>query len=315
MFFEKIKKYFLYIVLFVFLVGNIFLIGYDFTFKKIFIILLFSIVVITCFFQKDIFKRIIFYFVCLNDGDVVKKISGGISLLSWVCFLAVLFLLNIGFVLFARWLILAFVVCVIISGVFAFYDLERAGNITFRKLRFVFVSGAYVLYFITSAYAESYFFQMSNMGINNSPLLEVGWKIAFFAIYFFMILQPVSYGFFLWIANKLKGHQLIAVLGVLMLATFLLFAMPRWAENFIVVVLDWATSSEWHTSATCGTLNISDSTEHYFGFNTDKYTVYFSNRDGKWGFEEINCIKDDKNQDSLKRVLVSQSKMPKWFKE
>lgn len=172
-----------------------------------------------------------------------------------------------------------------------------------------------LLYFITSAYATSYFMQMSNMDISDSPLLEFAWKIAFFAIYFFMLLQPISFGIFLFVSNQLKGHQLMTFFGVIMLTSFLLFAVPRWAENFIVVVLDWATSSEWHTSATCGNLSVSNSTERYFGFNTDKYTVYFSNRDGKWGFEEISCIKNDKNQDTLKRVLVSQSKMPKWFKE
>ncbi|GLY60770.1 hypothetical protein Pcaca05_16270 [Pectobacterium carotovorum subsp. carotovorum] len=100
-----------------------------------------------------------------------------------------------------------------------------------------------------------------------------------------------------------------------MLTALLLSAIPRWTANFIVIVLDWATNSEWHTSATCGSLKISDSTERYFGFNTDKYTVYFSNRDGKWGFEELQCAKDDKNQDSFTRVLVEQSNMPQWFKE
>lgn len=225
------------------------------------------------------------------------------------------FLLNIGLVWFARWFILAFIIFVVISGVFTFYDLERGNSVIFSKLKIVFVSGVSLLYFITSTYAVSYFMQMSNMDISDSPLLEFGWKIAFFAIYFFMFLQPVSYGIFLLVSNKLKGHQLMTIFGVIMLTSLLLFAVPRWAENFVVVVLDWATSSEWHTSMTCGSLNISDPAERYFGFNTDKYTVYFSNRDGKWGFEEINCIKDDKNQDSLKRVLVSQSKMPKWFKE
>lgn len=315
MLFKKIKEFSLYIILSVFLVSNTLLVGYDFLFKKTIMLLFFIVALIACFYKAHSFKKIINYFTYIDGNKFTKRISGVISLTAWLFFVLSLFFLNIGFVWLARWFVLIFIICVVISGVLTFYDLEREGNVIFSKLRFVLFSGASALYFITSAYAASYFFQVSNMDISVSPLLEFGWKLAFFAIYFFMLLQPISYGFFLWAAEKLKGHQFITVLGVLMLTSLLLFAVPRWAANFIVVVLDWATSSEWHTSATCGSLNISIPTERYFGFNTDKYTVYFSNRDGKWGFEEINCIKDDKNQDSLKRVPVSESNMPKWFKE
>ncbi len=315
MLFKKIKTYFLYIILSMFLITNTFLVRHEFIFKKTFIVLFLFLTIVICFYQKDAFKKIIYYFIYFNNDKIVKKISGGLSLLAWLFFVSSLFLLNIGLVWLARWFILVFIIFVVISGVFTFYDLERENNIIFSKLKIVFVSSVSLLYFIASTYAASYFMQMSNMDISDSPLLEFGWKLAFFAIYFFMLLQPVSYGIFLLVSNKLKGHQLMTFFGIIMLTSLLLFALPRWAENFIVVVLDWATSSEWHTSATCGSLNISDSTDHYFGFNTNKYTVYFSNRDGKWGFEEINCIKDDKNQDSLKRVPVTESSMPKWFKE
>ncbi|MBM7344439.1 hypothetical protein [Pantoea coffeiphila] len=315
MLYQKIKSYFLYIILSLFLISNVFLVGREFPFKEWVITLSLFFTVVICYFQKDSFNKVIYYFIYFNNDKVVKKISGGLSLLAWLFFISSLFFLNIGLVWLARWLILMFIIFVVISGVFTFYDLDRGNHIVFSKLKVLFISGSSLLYFITSAYAASYFMQMSNMDVNDSPLLEFGWKFAFFAIYFFMLLQPISYGIFLLVSNQLKGHQLMTIFGVIMLTSLLLFAVPHWAENFIVLVLDWATSSEWHTSAMCGSVNISDSTEHYFGFNTDKYTVYFSNRDGMWGFEEINCIKDDNNQDSLKRILVSQSKMPKWFKE
>ncbi|MBN3143892.1 hypothetical protein [Pectobacterium brasiliense] len=315
MIFDKIKKHSLYMVIFFFLITNIFLIKYNFIFKDILLGFFLIFVVLFCFLQKKSFKKIIHYFIYFNNEKVDKKISGGMSLLAWIFFVSSLFLLNVGFVWLARWFILVFIIFVVISGVLTFYDLEREGHITFSKIRIVFFSGISLLYFITSAYASSYFIQMSNMDISDSPLLELGWKLAFFAIYFFMILQPISYGAFLLLSDKLKGHQLITFFGVLMLTALLLAAIPRWTANFIVIVLDWATSSEWHTSAMCGSLKISESTERYFGFNKDKYTVYFSNRDGKWGFEELQCAKDDKNKDSFTRVLVEQSNMPQWFKE
>ncbi|MFP1747213.1 hypothetical protein ACLED8_12620 [Lonsdalea quercina] len=315
MLFKKTKDNFIYIVLSFFLIGNMFLINQAFYLKKLLIISFLVITVSACFFQKGKLEGIIRYFIYFNNDKIVKKISGIMSLLSLLFFILSLFSLNMGLIWFARWFILIFIINVAVSGILVFFDLERSGHIVFNKMKFVFGSAVSLLYLITSAYAASYFMQFSNMDVSDSPLLEFGWKLAFFTIYFFMILQPVSYFVFLSISNKLIGHQLITFFGILMVTSLLLFAVPRWAENFIVLVLDWATSSEWHNSAMCGSLRISDSTERYFGFNTDKYTVYFSNRDGKWGFEELQCAKDDKNQDSFTRVLVEQSNMPQWFKE
>ena len=314
MIFEKIKKHFLYIVVSVFLLFNLF-VGIDFPFKKIISLSFLIIVILTCFYSPRSFNKIIRYFVYIGNDKITKKISGIASLTSWIFFVFSLFLINVGLVWFARWSILIFIICILISCVLIFFDLAREDSSVFIKLRFFFVSGLSVLYFITNAYSASYFMRMSNLDISDSPLLELVWKSAFFVLYLFMFLQPISYVIFLLLSNRFKGHRLITMLGVIFVASLLLAAIPRWAGNFMVVVLDWSISNEWRTSAMCGSMKISVPTEYYFGFNTDKYTVYFSNRDGNFGFEEINCIKDNKNQDASKRVLVSQSKIPKWFKE
>lgn len=63
MLFEKIKTYFLYIILSVFLITNTFLVKHEFIFKKIFILLFLFLTVVVCFYKKDEFRRIIYYFV------------------------------------------------------------------------------------------------------------------------------------------------------------------------------------------------------------------------------------------------------------
>ncbi|UUE10407.1 hypothetical protein NMX13_02010 [Dickeya zeae] len=314
MIFDKINKYPLYIMIFIFLVGNVFFTAKDFPFKKsICVFFLILTLVSFVFFRKNV-REVVDFHSRLEGGNY-EKISAIVSLLSWVVFSLSIFFINVGFIVIARWLMLPFAIFVIVSGALTFYALERDGNKVIIKVKSLFFAGVSLLYFITAAYAESYFLQASNMDLNTSPLLAFWWKLDFFIIYFFMVLQPISYIIFILISKELTTHRLMVFFGVLMLTAMLLNGAPRWANNSIVLFLDWTTSSEWRSFATCGHLNISDPRERYFGFNTEKYNVYFSNREGQWGFEEIKCTKDDEGQDSFTRVLVSQSDMPKWFKE
>ncbi|KFF67134.1 hypothetical protein IW01_17415 [Pectobacterium brasiliense] len=98
MIFHKIKKYSLYMVIFVFLIVNVFFIKYNFIFKGVFFVFFLIFVVLFCFLQKESFKKIIHYFIYFNNEKIDKKISGGMSLLAWIFFVLSLFLLNIGFV-------------------------------------------------------------------------------------------------------------------------------------------------------------------------------------------------------------------------
>lgn len=313
--YKKIKSNFIYIMLMIFISINTYLVGQTIPYKNYVSAGVFLITMLSIFFNKDRAKEIFHYFIFLNNDKSVKKISGGLSFFSWVFFFSSSFLLNMGFLWPARWFLLMFVITVIVNTVLVLYDLWCENDIVLKKSKPLFFSGASILYFITSAYSASYFLEYSNMNISDSPLLELGWKSAFFSIWFFVILQPISFLFFLYATKNFKGHKVISSMSILLMASILSFAVLSWAENFVVFSLDWATKKEWRTYAMCGTSKISEPTERYYGFNTEKYTVYFSNRNGEWGFEEMNCIKDDKNHDAIRRTIISHSKMPEWFKK
>lgn len=83
----------------------------------------------------------------------------------------------------------------------------------------------------------------------------------------------------------------------------------------MVLSLDFATNFEWKTSAYCGQRKISNPKERYFGFHADKYTVYYSDRNGKWGFEEIRCIKNQNGDDSFIKLSIDENPMPNWFND
>ena len=89
---------------------------------------------------------------------------------------------------------------------------------------------------------------------------------------------------------------------------------PRLPGPLAVYILDKAINFEWRTEAKCGDKVIQNDHERYFGVNTNEYTVYFSHRNGQWGFEDLKCIKNEKDEDTFQRLPISSHKMPVLFK-
>lgn len=77
MLFEKIKTYFLYITLSLFLITNAFLVKHEFLFKETFVLLFLFLTVVICFYQKDEFKRIIYYFFYFKMKNLSRKFQEG----------------------------------------------------------------------------------------------------------------------------------------------------------------------------------------------------------------------------------------------
>ncbi|HEJ9439245.1 TPA: hypothetical protein ACG0QJ_003755 [Proteus mirabilis] len=308
---DNFKKHTLTIILISYLFISTYTLGKIFYFKVELAVFLFFLVIISCVVMKEQSRKIYYKFLYHDDNKDKKKLSGFMSLISCIVFLLLLFLINIGEPTLARYGLLIFLLLVISSGILLFFDLGGSEYELYKKSRLVLGFGFSFLYLLTSTYAASYFMQISNMDIGDSPLLEFGLKIAYFVFFALMLLQPLSYIFFLYISNKLKFPQIMIGLSIVAITSIALFLVPRWSTNVIVLVFDWATHSEWRTFASCGGEKISYPRERYYGFNTEKYTVYFSGRNGEWGFEELQCPKGD-DSDPI-RIPISKSNMPKWF--
>ncbi|HDS5375616.1 TPA: hypothetical protein QHV54_004828, partial [Escherichia coli] len=112
-----------------------------------------------------------------------------------------------------------------------------------------------------------------------------------FMLLFFMLMQLIIYFAFLTLVTKLNVYRLFILAGAFIVSTILVAFASKNVEGISYYVLKSTIDFEWRNQIKCGQLNISRSNEKYFGFNTDKYTVFYSNREGKWGFDELKCKK------------------------
>jgi len=311
--YDKIKNRVSEIFFGFFWVGNGFLINKAYHLKWLIVLILTAMLIGALVFDKRRICDSIRLNIICNKNSLFKKIAIIITFLAWFIFSSGFFLANLGFALPGKCLILTFVLLIIISFLLTIYYLEQSGNQKVKNTRWIIWGATSFSYAVFSSFSASWFLKLSNLEIDQSPLVELGWKLTFFSMYYFMFFQFVTYCISLNVLNSVKVDffEKTVALSFLCVTTFLMLGMNQWNMNIIVHVLDFTTKFEWHEKATCGTSVISEPTEHYFGFNSDKYTVYFSNRGGKWGFEELKCEKTSQKQNFLPRILVSQFAMPK----
>ncbi|MFL4934386.1 hypothetical protein ACJ6TZ_12005, partial [Escherichia coli] len=107
---------------------------------------------------------------------------------------------------------------------------------------------------------------------------------------------------------------LFILAGAFIASTILVVFASKNVENISYYVLKSTIDFEWRSQVKCGELNISRPDERYFGFNTDKYTVFYSNREGKWGFNELKCKKGSDRRDAYSIENVSEYNVPGWLK-
>ncbi|WP_250543550.1 membrane domain protein [Escherichia coli] len=102
-----------------------------------------------------------------------------------------------------------------------------------------------------------------------------------FLLIFFMLMQLIIYFAFLTLGTKLSVYRLFILAGAFIVSTILVVFASKNVENISYYVLKSTIDFEWRSQVKCGELNISRPDERYFGFNTDKYTVFYSNREGR----------------------------------
>ncbi|UIL51992.1 MULTISPECIES: hypothetical protein [Pantoea] len=251
-------------------------------------------------------------FIFKYQNRTLKKVAGTLSLLSWLVFGLTYIVLPLGFVFTGRLLFLTFILLTLAGGILTFYDLEKNGNLSLRKIRLTLWFFLPLCFILTNALASSYFTQFSALSISSVPYTEFIWKFVFSIMALALLLQPVSYLIFITQADKTEGYQTATLIAFFLAVSVVLFAIPHWGANILSSVLDHATRFEWRDEAKCGKLIIKREDERYFGFNSDKYTLYFSNP-GYWGFYELNCAKDKYNNDTFRLTAVDIETRKPWF--
>lgn len=269
---------------------------------------------IILYVQREQGRDIVNIFTRFENDLFINKIAGWLSLLGWCSFIFIPFSINIHLIYMAKALMIIFAISIAVSSILTIFILESNGYKSIKKIRLVLFSLISLCYALSSAFSASLFLQISNMDLSSSPWVEFLWKLtAFFALISF-ILQLVTYLICVTTASKLQGYTLFNILGALVLLTLLMTFITGRLDVIAYYVLNYSTNAEWRNDFSCGSKTIKHPHEKYFGFNAEKYTVYFSNRNGQWGFDEIKCIKDPQGNDGYTVRNVSTENISPWVK-
>lgn len=275
---------------------------------------LFTALIIVIYLRKERCREIVNLFTRFENKLWISKVAGWISLIAWCSFILIPFLINIQFSYMAKAFMVIFVILITISSILTIFILEINGYKSIKKIRLILFSFVSLCYALSSAFSASLFLQISNLDLSSSPWVEFLWKLTAFFVLLSFILQLVTYAIFITTADKCQGYTLFNILGALMLLTLLMTFVTGRLDVVAYYVLNYSTDAEWRDNFSCGSKTIKKPHEKYFGFDTEKYTVYFSDRNGKWGFDEIKCIKGNQGNDGYTVKNVSEQTIPAWAK-
>lgn len=301
-------------VIFFYCIGGVYLIPTKIACKNFIMAFLAIILVVFSCTQEKRLKQYFFYFVRDNNETKFSKLAGFIALLAIFSFIVLLLSANVFTITLTFWNAIIFAVLILSSCIITIFDLENKKNTKAIAIRVAFFTLLPLLYTLTSSYAASLFLQISNMIITISPWLEYCWKVTAFLITFSMLSQPFCYGLFISFGNNAKGYRIVTLVGAVITTSFLLLLMPKLAGGIAYFVLNNAINYEWRDNAKCGQLIIKNPWEKYYGFNTEKYTVFYSFRNEKWGFEELTCHKRTDGSDYYTIEGLPQNDIPKWLR-
>ncbi|ECW9136461.1 hypothetical protein F4785_21370, partial [Salmonella enterica] len=139
-------------------------------------------------------------------------------------------------------------------------------------------------------------------------------KATAFLMFFLWLSQPICYGLFLRYGDKAKGYRIFTLTGAFIMSMFLFLLVPMLIGDVAYFVLKKTINHEWRNEAKCGELEVKIKNEKYFGFNTDKYTVFYSDKNDKWGFYEITCKKGSDRRDTYSVEPLPEYNIPSWLR-
>lgn len=312
-FLQGVKQYFctkaLDVILLIYLLLGFILLPYKYLWKDIILSLYFVGILLYALVEENRITEYMGYFVKFSNKNRLNSCAAWCSLIAWFIFLFFVLSINIFPVSASVYIFSAFSLFVFLGGIFIILELEFI-----MIIRSVTIAVMPIIYLFTSSYASSLFLSLSNLNITLTPWVEYFWKGMAFILLFFMLMQLIIYFAFLTLGTKLNVYRLFILAGAFIVSTILVAFASKNVEGISYYVLKSTIDFEWRNQIKCGQLNISRSNEKYFGFNTDKYTVFYSNREGKWGFDELKCKKGSDRRDAYSIENVSEYNVPGWLK-
>ncbi|EMO8816648.1 hypothetical protein [Klebsiella michiganensis] len=292
----------------------IYLIPYKFPLKSYLVAFLFISILIFACTQELRLKEYIGFFVRTCNDHLLTRFAGILSLTAWSIFLLLLLSANVFLNTITYWLAILFSLLILISSILTVLDIARNNTAKTLKIIGLAVTVFSGVFTFTSSYSASVFWQISNLELSSSPWLEYCWKATAFLMFFLWLSQPICYGLFITYGDKAKGYRIFTLTGAFIMSVFLFLLVPQLFGDAAYYVLNRTINFEWRDEAKCGELKVKNKNEKYFGFNTDKYTVFYSDKNDKWGFYELTCQKGSNRKDSYAVEYLPEYNIPAWLK-
>lgn len=267
----------------------IYLIPYKFPLKSYLVAFLFISILIFACTQEFRLREYINFFVRTCNDHLLTRFAGILSLTAWSIFLLLLLSANVFVNTITYWLAIFFSLLILISSILTVLDIARNNTAKTLKIIGLAVTVFSGVFTFTSSYSASIFWQISNLELSSSPWLEYCWKATAYLMFFLWLSQPICYGLFIIYGDKAKGYRIFTLTGAFIMSVFLFLLVPKLFGDAAYYVLNRTINYEWRDEAKCGELKVKNKNEKYFGFNTDKYTVFYTDKNDKWGFYEGRC--------------------------
>ncbi|MBM7228710.1 hypothetical protein JTY90_29345, partial [Klebsiella michiganensis] len=252
----------------------IYLIPYKFPLKSYLVAFLFISILIFACTQEFRLREYINFFVRTCNDHLLTRFAGILSLTAWSIFLLLLLSANVFVNTITYWLAIFFSLLILISSILTVLDIARNNTAKTLKIISLAVTVFSGVFTFTSSYSASIFWQISNLELSSSPWLEYCWKATAYLMFFLWLSQPICYGLFIIYGDKAKGYRIFTLTGAFIMSVFLFLLVPKLFGDAAYYVLNRTINYEWRDEAKCGELKVKNKNEKYFGFNTDKYTVF-----------------------------------------
>ena len=300
------------LTLFIYFTLFMLMIDLSFPYKSLAVYLICIVTFFVLLWHRKRCAEIAGLFINYGDNRFLSKAAAYFSMSGWLSFALFLPFLILNARLVANLFLISFCLLIIISSMLMLYTNDSP----FKKKVFSieFISVASLAYAVSSAYSSGLFLQLSNMSIENSPWVAFCWKFVAFVVLVSIFLQPITYWVFIRNIEKAKGAQILTILGSLIVTSFIILLLPHFLSGIAYITLNKSIGFEWRDEATCGNIIDKAKGEKYFGFDTDKYTVYFPERNGKWGFDELKCIKNEQGSYEFHKKNISTEMLSDWVK-